>query len=251
VRVVRCAHEACGAETRVRLPERLPARVVRRVVCAGCGRAFDPERAEDAGGAAAAKPRRPGWLARPPGKVWRVITIPLAAIAVVATLLLVRDVTDDSTTTQPVGPDAPTGADEARVVSEPTYTLALPPQWRQVDPPAGASFAAESSDGGGEATLWIERNPGLGFAAFERRSLARLRDLAGSAEVAERSPGPAAEQTVVRLTAGAPGERQYEVTLRAAGEYRYFLSTALEPSASPIAREGVTLVQGSFLPSRE
>lgn len=252
VRVVRCAHDACGAETRVRLPERLPARVVRRVVCAGCGRTFDPERAEDAGGeAVAAAARRPRWLARPPGKLWRVITIPIAALAVVATLLVVRDVTDDATTTQPVTPDEPTGTDEARVVSEPTYTLALPPEWRQVDPPARASFAAESSDGTGEATLWIERNPELGFAAFERRSLARLRDLAGSAEVAERSPGPAAEQTVVRLTAGAPGERRYEVTLRVAGAYRYFLSTALEPGASPIAREGVTVVQGSFLPSRK
>jgi hypothetical protein len=179
------------------------------------------------------------------------ITIPIAAAAVIATLLLVRDVTDDATTTQPVPSATPTGDDEARVVSEPTYTLALPPGWRQVDPPASASFAAEASDGTAEATLWIERDPELGFAAFERRSLARLRDLAGSAEVADRAPGPAAEQTVVRLTAGAPGERRYEVTLRAAGPHRYFLSTVLEPDASPVAREGVTLIQGSFLPSRE
>jgi hypothetical protein len=254
VRVVRCAHAACGDETRIRLPERLPARVVRRVVCAGCGDAYNTDSAEDAGpvtAAVAATERRPGWLRRPPGRVWRAITIPIAAAAVIATLLLVRDVTDDATTTQPVPPARPTGTDEARVVSEPTYTLALPPGWMQVDPPASASFAAEASDGSGEATLWIERDPELGFAAFERRSLARLRDLAGAAEVAEREPGPAAEQTVVRLTAGAPGERSYEVTLRAAGPYRYFLSTALDPDASPLAREGVTLIQGSFLPSRE
>jgi hypothetical protein len=251
--VVRCAHPACGSETRIRLPERLPARVVRRVVCAGCGQTYHADGAEDTGAAAvgSAATRRPGWLARPPGRMWHVITIPIAAGAVIATLLLVRGVTDDATTTQPASPATPTGTDEARVVSEPTYTLALPPGWRQVDPPAAASFAAEASDGTAEATLWIERDPDLGFAAFERRSLARLRDLAGNAEVAERTPGPAAEQTVVRLTAGAPGERRYEVTLRSAGPYRYFLSTALEPDASPLAREGVTLIQGSFLPSRE
>ena len=252
--MVRCAHRACGAETRIRLPERLPARVVRHVVCAGCGQPYDTPGADDAGPlttATAAAERRPGWLRRPPGRVWRVIAIPIAAAAVVATLLVVRDVTDDATTTQPVPSATPTGSDEARVVSEPTYTLALPPQWMQVDPPASASFAAEASDGTGDATLWIERDPELGFAGFERRSLARLRDLAGDAEVAEREPGPGAEQTVVRLTAGAPGERRYEVTLRAAGPYRYFLSTALDPDASPVAREGVTLIQGSFLPSRE
>jgi len=251
VRLVRCSHPACGGETRIRLPERVPARVVRHVVCAGCGRAYDTDGAEDAGAAAPPGGRRPGWLRRPPGRVWRVIAIPIAAAAVIVTLLLVRGVTDDATTTGPVPPATPTGADEARVVSEPTYTLALPPGWRQVDPPASASFSAEASDGTGEATLWIERDPELGFGAFERRSLVRLRDLAGSAEVADRAPGPAAEQTVVRLTAGAPGEREYEVTLRAAGPYRYFLSTALEPDASPLAREGVTLIQGSFLPSRE
>ena len=252
--MVRCAHPACGSETRIRLPERLPARVVRRVVCAGCGQTYDTDRAEEVGPAVASAPapaRRASWLKRPPGRLWHVITIPIAAAAVVATLLLVRGVTDDATTTQPAPRATPTGTGEARVVSEPTYTLALPPGWRQVDPPAGASFAAESSDGTGEATLWIERDPEVGFAAFERRSLARLRDLAGSAEVAERTPGPAAEQTVVRLKAGAPGERQYEVTLRAAGPYRYFLSTAAEPDASPLARDGVTLIQGSFLPSRE
>ncbi|HSJ18457.1 MAG TPA: hypothetical protein VK920_10215 [Solirubrobacterales bacterium] len=252
-REVLSAHPACGAETRVRLPERLPARVVRRVVCAGCGQTYEADRVRAAGPAAPgpAAPRPPGWLARPPGRLWRVIAIPIAAAAVIATLVLARDVTDDAATTRPVTPAEPTARDEARVVSEPTYTLALPPGWRQVNPPAAASFAAESSDGTGEATLWIEEDAGLGFGAFERRSLVRLRDLAGSGEVAERSPGPAAEQTVVRLTAGAPGERQYEVTLRAAGPHRYFLSTSLEPAASPLARDGVALIQGSFLPGRE
>ena len=44
VRVVRAEHAACGHATRVRLPAQIPAASVRRVVCAGCARAYDAAR---------------------------------------------------------------------------------------------------------------------------------------------------------------------------------------------------------------
>lgn len=40
VRVVRRAHAACGAETRIRIPAALPERAVRRVVCGGCRQSY-------------------------------------------------------------------------------------------------------------------------------------------------------------------------------------------------------------------
>src|SRR5688572_32874401 len=41
VRVVRAEHDACGHETRVRLPVYLPPTAVRRVVCHGCAEPFE------------------------------------------------------------------------------------------------------------------------------------------------------------------------------------------------------------------
>src|SRR5438094_9031100 len=49
IRVVRCPHEACGADTRVRVPRVLAASTVRRVVCDGCRDRFECEGALDDG----------------------------------------------------------------------------------------------------------------------------------------------------------------------------------------------------------
>jgi hypothetical protein len=139
-------------------------------------------------------------------------------------------------------------------VREPAYTLALPGGWRRTEPPAGADFAATSADGTAEATLWVERDRRLGFDAFEARSIDQLRELAGNAEVSERVPGPTPEQTVVRLSADASpesGGATYEVTLRSAGPYRYFLSTMVAADASAVARQESELIQSSFFPERE
>jgi hypothetical protein len=131
--------------------------------------------------------------------------------------------------------------------------LALPAGWERIDPPTGATFAARSRDGGGEATLRIDRDPALDLGAFEARSLRQLRAVAGGAEVVDRVPGPTPEQTIIRLGAKARGSQgtTYEVTLRASGPYRYFLSTTLGPDASSVARAGVDLIQTSFFPGRE
>jgi len=261
VRVVRCSHLTCGRDTRIRLPRGLPADAVRRVVCDGCGRTYDCHLVEEieargVASALAAPPRR--WLELPPGRAWRIASIPIAAAAVIGALLLIRGLGDDSSTAERAGgggdgsgPSA--GSEEARLVRQPTYTLALPAGWVRTEPPAGATFAARAADEAGESTLFIDRDPELDAAAFEARSLAQLREVAGSAEVAERVPGPTPEETIVRLQSQARaggGGPAYEVTLRASGPYRYYLSTMLAPDAGEQARKGVELIQSSFFPER-
>jgi hypothetical protein len=274
VRVVSCSHQACGSETRVRLPGRLPAGTVRRVVCGGCGQAYECGQVEDV--EAVAPPVAPPAAPAPPaaepprgqGRAWRLVSIPIAAAAVVGALLVIRGLEDDEGTDQsgatspaapeaaaPVAPEANQApAGDARVVREPTFTLALPPGWARTDPPPGATFAARSQDGAGEAALWVRREPDLAFGAFEARSLKQLRQLAGSAEVVKRVTGPSPEETIVRLRSGkrpAGTGPVYEVTLRAFGPYRYYLSTTLGAGASREASEGVALIHSSFLPARE
>ena len=59
-----------------------------------------------------------------------------------------------------------------------TFSLALPAGWHRVSAEGGATFAAAAIGGGGDATLWVERDPKLDFPAFEARSL----ELAACAE---------------------------------------------------------------------
>ena len=54
-------------------------------------------------------------------------------------------------------------------------------------------------------------------------------------------------QSQARAGGGGPA---YEVTLRASGPYRYYLSTMLAPDAGEQARKGVELIQSSFFPER-
>ena len=142
------------------------------------------------------------------------------------------------------------GSEETELVRGSTYSLALTAGWEQTDTTQGtAAFAAQSADGGADAQLWISEDPKLDFPAFINLSLQQLESLAGSAEVVERIPGPTPETTIVRLAADAPeGQPSYEVTLRAAGPYRYYLATSVQPDASPEAVEGVELIVGSFTP---
>jgi hypothetical protein len=130
-----------------------------------------------------------------------------------------------------------------------TFTVALPARWERTRLQGGATFAAVADGGGADATLWVERDPKLSFGAFEARSLKQLRSLAGSAAVAERVAAPTAEGSIVRLAADAPrGEPRYEATLRAAGPYRFYLATTVQPNAPREAIDGVELIHGSFTP---
>ena len=139
---------------------------------------------------------------------------------------------------------------DAQLVSESTFSLALPPGWDRVNPAAGATFAAVSSDGTADATLWIQDDPKLDFATFEASSLQQLETLAGSARVVERNVGPSVQASSITLAPknvpeGAP---TYEVVLRGSGDNWYYLATTHQASAPADAIAGVDLIQGSFLP---
>lgn len=198
-------------------------------------------------------------LPPPENPLWRWIGTPLAALAVVGALLLVQGGEDEA----PPGGVPPTGKiasgaepattpGEATFVAQPGFSVAMPPGWEQTALQNDAAFSAAATDGGADATLWIERAPKLSFAEFESRSLEQLRSLTGNAEVIERITAPTGDGTVVRLRADAPEETgvsaPYDVTLRAAGPFRYYLATTVQPGASRQARDGADLIHGSFIP---
>jgi hypothetical protein len=260
VRVVRAAHELCGAETRVRIPDAIPARAVRRVVCEQCARPFECEAVDDGpdGGGwlpslpdlGALRPHWPGWLDSPPGRAWRWLSIPLAIAAVMVGLILIQG-SDDATAPPPSGEGA-VKAGDAKLVRQPGWSLALPEDWTRTPGPSGSAFHAASSDGTADATLWIERDPQLSFSEFVARSLVQLRQLAGSADLVERTGGPTLEKSSALLEANAPEDSgasaPYTVTLRASGPYRYYLSTSAEPGAPTSIIEDAKLIHTSFVP---
>ena len=103
VRQVRCTHDVCGADTRVRIPFALSAEAVRRVVCEGCGQVYETDGVVDeAVAVVAAEPAPPeaaagappsgvpGWLSNPDSRVWRYLSIPVAAAAVIGALALIQ-----------------------------------------------------------------------------------------------------------------------------------------------------------------
>ncbi len=265
VRLVRCRHDACGTATRVRVPRALPALAVRRVVCEGCRQRYDCEGVDDVEAAAAAKVVP----SRPESRLWKYLSIPVAAAAVIAILILVQG--SDAPEEQPSSSQAPAGVESgggggaataaggaaeasgssqgAELVKGASYTLALPHGWARTEADSGATFAASARDGGAEATLWVQRDPSLDFPQFEAQSLAQLRQVAGSAEVTDRTTAPTADGTIVTLAADPPaGAPTYEVTLRLAGPYRYYLATTVEPNASRDAADGAELIHSSFVP---
>jgi hypothetical protein len=208
-------------------------------------------------------PSAPAWLRDPDSRAWRLATIPVAAIAVIAGLLLLQGGGSDETDTPFAGSapvvEKPSGGEgsgggagkpaSASFVRESSFSLALPAGWERTPPADGATFAAATDGGDADATLWVERDPGLSFAEFEASSLDTLKGLAGSARVVERVAAPTADGTIVHLAADAPaGSPQYEVTLRAGGPYRYYLATTVQPDASDRAADGAELIHGSFQP---
>ena len=200
----------------------------------------------------------------PHGPAWRWISAPLAAAVVVGALMLIQG-SGDSEVAPPAMPAtasvpaahavanghgaAKAKGGDAHYVRQSTFSLALPAGWHRVGAEGGATFAAAAIGGGGDATLWVERDPKLDFPAFEARSLEQLRQIAGSARVVDRVAAPTADGTVVTLATDAPAKSpEYKVTLRVAGPYRYYLATTVEPDAPRAAVEGAALIHGSFTP---
>jgi hypothetical protein len=280
VRLVKCRHDACGTSTRVRVPQALPARAVRRVVCDGCRQRYECEGVDDGegaagggtagGGATADSAPAGGTVPNRENRIWKYLSFPLAAAAVILVLVLVQR-SDEGSQQEPASPTPPAPAAEnaggaggalgagaegsgssqgAELVTGDSYTFALPDGWARTEPQGGATFAASARDGGAEATLWVQRDPSLDFPQFEAQSLEQLRQLSGSgARVVERTTAPTAEGTIVTLAADSPPDGPaYEVTLRLAGPYRYYLATTVEPDASREAADGAELIHTSFVP---
>jgi len=288
--VVRAEHHACGHETRVRLPGHVSPAAVRRVVCHSCAQAFEAPAVEEVELVApqpqAATVRRrlprlptlsapsrpnlpklpsapplPEWLHDPRSRVWRLASIPVAVIAVIAGLILLQGGSEDSDTpfagtapavTDDAGPAREGGGKrgDASFVRESSFSLALPAGWERTNPSGGATFGAAAESGDADATLWVEQDPKLTFQEFESTSLEALEALAGSARVVERVAAPTPEGTIVRLAAdNPPGATAYQVTLRGSGDYWYYLATTVQPDASSEAVEGAELINGSLVPS--
>jgi hypothetical protein len=275
VRVVRCRHEACGAETRVMLPAALPDSAVQRVVCDSCRQPYDP--AADGGLAGAAVRRTPPAIAallarlanrrdsvadRVSGaglpqlpkiaksRLWAWASVPLAALGVVAGLSLIQGYSSPPATNGTPPPAA--GQAEARFLEGSGYSLALPAGWTREDPPEGAAFAAESKDGLADVTLWIEDEPGLSFSEFEARSLEQLSEVGENARISQRIEGPTVESTIIELRAEAPvaegAAAELRVTLRGAGDYRFYLSTAVQPGAAAGTSAAIETLHASLRP---
>ncbi len=277
MRTVVCRHPTCGAETRVRLPASVPVGAIHRVVCSSCRQTFDPP-PPAAGGAGPLEPLRDGLLAawdrildardaagerlgageRPKisrARLWTWASVPIAALGVVAGLALLQG--DDGTpppSSSVTISAAPKGArgEQAKFIEGPGYSLALPAGWEQSDPPDGAAFAAGSEDGLADATLWIEEDPELSFREFEQRSLAQLEEIGDDPRIVDRVQGPTIESTITELRADAPVadgvEAPIRVTLRAAGDYRLYLSTVVQPGAAPETGGDVETLHASLRP---
>jgi hypothetical protein len=269
VRVISTRHDGCAEATRVRLPRTVPARAVRRVRCAQCSHDFDTELVQDLTVPAR---RRPALLDSfdPASRGWQLASLGLAAAAVIGGLLLIQGGDDKPQAEQPAAAVAPQAAPrpsgggsqdaessghskaskDTTLVAGSSYHLALPAHWEQVNPPTGATFKAVAPDGDADVTLWIERDPGLAFDQFVSQSMRQLESLTGSRpEIVERVPAPTADNSIVKLAADAPpGQPSYEVTLRASGDYRYYLATSVQPDASSDAADGADLTEDTFTP---
>ncbi len=268
LRVFKARHESCGTETRIQIPAALSARAVRMVHCRQCGERFEVDSVTEA----------PAWrlpslsLPRidPSSRAWQLASVPVAALLVIGGLFLIQGGDGGAETSAPstaieqpaattAGPEAPLskipgepsggGNAAAEIVRGSHYSLALPTGWQKVDPPSGATFSAVGANGEAEATLWISEDANLDFPAFVTQSLNQLETLAPNPRVVSRVPGPTPETTIVRLAADTPADQaSYEVLLRAAGPYRYYLALTVQPDAAREATDGIELIAGSMTP---
>jgi hypothetical protein len=177
-----------------------------------------------------------------------------AAIALILILAIGGDSDSDSAATAPLTPvEPPSAISDSQFVQERGFSIALPDNWHRTKPPEGASFAAASDDGLGEATLWVDRDPKLDFDTFIDQSLAGLEKLGDNATVTDRVEGSSLETSIAELEADVPLDGglagPYRVTLRAAGPYRYYLATSIGAGAPPRLLADAELLGASFRPN--
>ncbi|MCB0875903.1 MAG: hypothetical protein KDB46_06880 [Solirubrobacterales bacterium] len=162
----------------------------------------------------------------------------------------------DETTVAPLTEASPPSViNDPQFVEEKGFSIALPDTWKRTKPPEDASFAAVSSDGAGEATLWVDRDPKISFQDFIDQSLAGLDGIGDNARIVDRVKGPTLETSIAVLAADVPVDGgiagPYRVTLRAAGPYRYYLATSIGAGASPRLVADAELLSTSFRPQVE
>jgi hypothetical protein len=180
----------------------------------------------------------------------------MAAVTVAVVVLVVLRGDGDETTPGPGSPlpqsEPPSVISDPQLVEEQGFSIAVPDSWHRVKPPEGASFAAISDDGLGDATLWVDHDPKLDFDDFVDQSLAGLEGLGENAEVADRVEGPTPETSIAVLEAEVPVNGgvagPYRVTLRAAGPYRYYLAISIGAGAPPRLLADAQLLSASFRP---
>ena len=137
----------------------------------------------------------------PRTRLWAWASVPLATLGVIAGLALLQGDGSNPSAEQAIATGEPPSG--AKFIEQPGYSLALPAGWKRVNPPQGAAFSAEARDGSANATLWIEKDPGLSMRQFEQRSLRQLSEIADNAGVVDRVDAPTIEGTIVALRADA------------------------------------------------
>ncbi len=270
VQLIRATHDACGGTTLVRLPPEVPTRAVRVVVCGTCQESFEVQGVEEVGALAPQSRRaRPKPTPKPKSRSllegrWSLLAVPVALAGVVGGLLLIQGGGGSTSTIVTTGPAvaAPAPAQNRRPPPPPSPRPTRPScaarAIRSRSPPAGSAPRPRAAP---------PSRPGRPTGPATRHSgSSATRASATPPSSSDRSPGsacwPAAptsstacrgqppQGTIVRLEADAPpGKPAYDVTLRIAGPYRYYLATTLKPNASAQGLNGVELINNSLTPT--
>lgn len=181
----------------------------------------------------------------------------LVAFAAVAVLLLSGSGDGGATEGTASAQAAPGGPASAAgdYVEEPGFSLSLPDGWKAIEAPDGATYAAASTDGLAETTLWAERDAQLSFNAFVEQSMANLDQIGTNVRIADQVGGTALASRITELQAEVPLDggvvAPYRVTLRAAGPYRFYLATSIQPGAPAQRLADAELLGASFRPTVE
>ena len=144
---------------------------------------------------------------------------------------------------------------EATTVDDDGFTLSLPAGWTRSAAPDGSIFAASSAGGSARSTLWVEREPELGFSSFVASSLHGLQSIGTGVRLVDHVEGRTLETSSAQLRASVSldglAPAPYRVDLGAAGPYRYYLATQVAQGAPPSARAGAELLGSSLRPEVE
>ena len=181
------------------------------------------------------------------------LILALLTLGAVAAFVLTQEPGGEATASSSAAESAaPAVTSTGTFVEESGFSLSLPAAWERIETPDGAAFSATSADGMAETTLWVERNRDLSFDGFVTQSLGGLETLGAEAKITDRVDGPTIETSTAELRAEIPRDGMapgpYRVDLRAAGPYRYYLATSIEPGAPAGLLADAALLGSSLRP---